>query len=74
MTEVWLRAALWLGLAALFESLRRQAQERQVELRAHVLTVVGHRGRSAIHEWVSGSTSHRIVTHARCRVLVVRAR
>jgi nucleotide-binding universal stress UspA family protein len=77
----------------LFESLRRQAQERQVELRTHVLVghpadqilktaaaqgvdliVVGHRGRSAIREWVSGSTSRRIVTHARCSVLVVRAR
>jgi nucleotide-binding universal stress UspA family protein len=137
MTEVWLRAALWLGLAAtlisirlriatalseivvgtvaqllptevetqaaielatihyekLFESLRRQAQERQVELRTHVLVghpadqilttaaaqavdliVVGHRGRSAIREWVTGSTSRRIFTHAKCPVLVVRAR
>lgn len=38
------------------------------------LIVVGHRGRSAIREWVSGSTSRRIVTHATCPVLVVRAR
>ena len=78
---------------ALFESLRRQAQERHVELRTHVLVghpadqilkaaaqhaadfiVVGHRGRSAIVEWVSGSTSRRVVAHATCPVLVVRAR
>ena len=38
------------------------------------LVVVGHRGRSPIREWVSGSTSRRVVTHARCPVLVVRAR
>lgn len=38
------------------------------------LIVVGHRGRSAIREWVSGSTSRRIFTHANCPVLVVRAR
>lgn len=38
------------------------------------LIVVGHRGRSAIREWVSGSTSRRVVSHANCPVLVVRAR
>jgi nucleotide-binding universal stress UspA family protein len=38
------------------------------------LIVVGHRGRSAIREWVSGSTSRRVVSHATCPVLVVRAR
>jgi nucleotide-binding universal stress UspA family protein len=38
------------------------------------LIVVGHRGRSPIREWVFGSTSRRIVGHARCSVLVVRAR
>jgi len=38
------------------------------------LIVVGHCGRSAIREWVSGSTSRRIVTHANCPVLAVRAR
>jgi len=77
----------------LFESLRRQAKERNVELHTYVLVghpadqilktaatqgtdliVVGHRGRSAIREWVSGSTSRRVVTHASCPVLVVRAR
>jgi nucleotide-binding universal stress UspA family protein len=77
----------------LFENLRRQAQERHVELETRVLVghpadqilkaaaahsadliVVGHRGRSAIREWVSGSTSRRIVTHANCPVLVVRVR
>jgi nucleotide-binding universal stress UspA family protein len=95
-TEVETRAAIESATGhyeKLFESLRRQAQERQVELRTHVLVghpadqilktataqgadliVVGHRGRSAIREWVSGSTSRRIVTHAKCPVLVVRAR
>lgn len=38
------------------------------------LIVVGHRGRSAIAEWVSGSTSRRVVSYARCPVLVVRSR
>jgi nucleotide-binding universal stress UspA family protein len=86
-TEVETQAAIEAATGhyeKLFESLRRRAQERQVELRTHVLVghpadqiltaaaqgvdliVVGHRGRSAIREWVSGSTSRRIVTHARC--------
>jgi nucleotide-binding universal stress UspA family protein len=95
-TEVETQAAIEAATAhyeKLFESLRRQAQERQVELRTHVLVghpadqilktatahradliVVGHRGRSAIREWVSGSTSRRVVSHASCPVLVVRAR
>jgi len=38
------------------------------------LIVVGHRGRSAIAEWVSESTSRRVVAHAKGPVLVVRAR
>ena len=38
------------------------------------LIVVGHRGRSAIRDWVFGSTSRRIVAHAPCSVLVVRSR
>jgi nucleotide-binding universal stress UspA family protein len=38
------------------------------------LIVVGHRGRSAIAEWVSGSTSRRVVSHANGPVLVVRGR
>jgi nucleotide-binding universal stress UspA family protein len=128
MTEVWRRAALWLGLAlaatlisirlrvdrpgapgrrarrtggmmiathneTLFDGLRRQAQERNMTLHTYVLVghpadqilkaaarhganliVVGPRGRSAIREWVSGSTSRRVFTHAMCPVLVVRAR
>lgn len=95
-TEVETQAAIEAATAdyeKLFESLRRQAQERQVELRTHVLVghpadqilktaaargadliVVGHRGRSAIREWVSGSTSRRVVSHANCPVLVVRSR
>jgi nucleotide-binding universal stress UspA family protein len=36
------------------------------------LIVVGHRGRSAIREWLFGSTSRRVVSHALCSVLVVR--
>lgn len=95
-TEVETQAAIDSATAhyeKLFESLRRQAQERHVELRTHVLVghpadqilktaaqhgaeciVVGHRGRSAIAEWVSGSTSRRVVAHAKCPLLVVRAR
>ena len=95
-TEVETQAAIESATAhyeKLFESLRRQAQERKVELHAHVLVghaadqilkwasqhgvdliVVGHRGRSAIAEWVSGSTSRRVVAHAKGPVLVVRAR
>jgi nucleotide-binding universal stress UspA family protein len=38
------------------------------------MIVVGHRGRSAIRDWVSGSASRRIFTHATCPVLVVRSR
>ena len=37
------------------------------------LVVVGHRGRSRISEWVSGSVSKRVVNHAPCSVLVVRS-
>ena len=95
-TEVETQAAIEAATAHYekqFESLRRQAQERHVELSTHVLVghpadqilktataqhadliVVGHRGRSAIREWVSGSTSRRVVSHANCPVLVVRAR
>jgi nucleotide-binding universal stress UspA family protein len=95
-TEVETQAAIELATGhyeKLFESLRRQAQERHVTIQTHVLVghpadqilktaaaqgadlvVVGHRGRSAIREWVFGSTSHRIITHAHCPVLVVRAR
>jgi nucleotide-binding universal stress UspA family protein len=36
------------------------------------LIVVGHRGRSTIREWLFGSTSRRVVSHAACSVLVVR--
>ena len=95
-TEVETQAAIELTTRhyeRLFESLRRQAQERNVTVETHVLVghpadqilrtaathgadliVVGHRGRSAIREWVSGSTSRRVVSHANCPVLVVRAR
>lgn len=95
-TEVETQAVIEAATAhyeELFESLRRQAQERQVPLRTHVLVghpadqilkwaaqhgvdliVVGHRGKSAIAEWVSGSTSRRVVAHAKSPVLVVRPR
>jgi len=36
------------------------------------LIVVGHRGHSKIREWLFGSTSRRVVSHATCSVLVVR--
>jgi len=38
------------------------------------LIVVGHRGRSPVRQWIFGSTSRRVVGHALCSVLVVRAR
>jgi nucleotide-binding universal stress UspA family protein len=38
------------------------------------MIVVGDRGRLAILDWVLGSTSRRVFTHASCPVLVVRAR
>jgi nucleotide-binding universal stress UspA family protein len=38
------------------------------------LIVVGHGDRSATRESVSGSTSRRVVTHANCPLLVMRAR
>ena len=77
----------------LFERLRRQARERNVNLQTHVpvghpadiilkslekcgadRTVVRHRGRRAIREWVSGSTSRRVVAHVNWPVFAVRAR
>lgn len=95
-TEVETQAVIELATRhyeKLFETLRRQAQERHVPLQTCVLVghpadqilktaaaqgtdliVVGHRGRSVIREWVSGSTSRRIVADANCPVLVVRAR
>jgi nucleotide-binding universal stress UspA family protein len=36
------------------------------------MIVVGHRGRSATHDWISRSA--RVFTHPSCPVLVVRAR
>ena len=36
------------------------------------LIVVGHRGHSKIREWLFGSTSRRVVSHAPCSVLVAR--
>ena len=95
-TEVETQAAIDMATRhyeSLFESLRRQAQERKMTVQTYIrvghpadqilktaaqqgadLIVVGHRGRSAIVEWVSGSTSRRVVSHAKCPVLVVRAR
>jgi nucleotide-binding universal stress UspA family protein len=95
-TEVETRSAIEMATRHyedLFQSLRRQAQERDVTLDTYVLVghpadqilkaaarynadmiVVGHRGRSTIRDWVSGSTSRRVFTHATCPVLVVRAR
>ena len=95
-TEVETQAAIEMATRhyeSLFETLRRQAQERNVTLNTYIrvghpadqilktavqqgadFIVVGHRGRSAIAEWVTGSTSRRVVAHAKCPVLVVRAR
>ena len=77
----------------LFERLRRQARERNVNLQTHVpvghpadiilkslekcgadRTVVRHRGRRAIREWVSGSASRRVVAYVNWPVFIVRAR
>ncbi|MGC4083713.1 MAG: universal stress protein [Vicinamibacterales bacterium] len=38
------------------------------------LIVIGQRGRSRIQEWITGSTSRRLVERAHCPVLVVRIR
>jgi nucleotide-binding universal stress UspA family protein len=38
------------------------------------LIVVGRRGRSGIRQWLFGSTSQRVISHAPCSVLVVRGR
>ncbi|MCX6543450.1 MAG: universal stress protein [Acidobacteria bacterium] len=51
------------------EQIIRLAASTQVDL-----IVVGHRGRSRISEWISGSVSKRVVGHAPCSVLVVRSR
>ena len=73
----------------LFQSLRCQAQERNVTLETHVLAgrpadqipkstarygADGHRARSTVRDWVSGSTSGRVSARATCPLLVVRAR
>jgi nucleotide-binding universal stress UspA family protein len=40
--------------------------------RGSTVIVMGSRGRSAIAELVLGSTSHKVVSHASCPVLIVR--
>ena len=47
----------------------QMAQEEDVDLIA-----LGHRGLSAIEAFLLGSVSHRVVLHAPCSVLVVRAK
>ena len=49
------------------EQIRRLAGDTGADL-----VVVGHRGRSAIREWLFGPTSRRVVSHAACSILVVR--
>ncbi len=63
--DVELETRVLVGHAA--DQLLRLAADTNTDL-----IVVGHRGRSAIREWIFGSTSRRVVTHARCSVLVVR--
>jgi nucleotide-binding universal stress UspA family protein len=36
------------------------------------LIVMGHRGHSAVKEWLLGSTSKRVITYAPCSVTIVR--
>jgi len=62
---VELESRILVGHAA--EQILRLAADTQADL-----IVVGHRGRSAIREWLFGSTSRRVVAHATCSVLVVR--
>ena len=51
------------------DQILRRAADTEAEL-----IVMGHRGRSAIREWLFGSTSRRVVSHAHTSVLVVRHR
>ena len=60
-----LESRVLVGHAA--EQILRLAADTKAEL-----IVVGHRGRSAIREWLFGSTSRRVVSYAACSVLVVR--
>ena len=60
-----LETRILVGHAA--EQVLRLAADTSAEL-----IVVGHRGRSTIREWIFGSTSRRVVSHASCSVLVVR--
>jgi len=36
------------------------------------MIVIGNRGRSQITEWLLGSVSHQVATHARCTVTIVK--
>jgi nucleotide-binding universal stress UspA family protein len=65
--RVDLESRVLVGHAA--EQILRLAADTQADL-----IVVGHRGRSAIREWLFGSTSRRVVAHALCSVLVARSK
>lgn len=60
-----LQTRIVVGHAA--EQILRLAADTGVDL-----IVVGHKGRSGIRQWLFGSTSRRVVSHAGCSVLVVR--
>ena len=62
-----LESRVLVGHAA--DQILRLAADTQADL-----IVVGHRGRSAMREWLFGSTSRRVVAHAPCSVLVARSR
>lgn len=62
-----LETRILVGHAA--DQILRLARDTQSDL-----IVVGHRGHSVVREWLFGTTSQRIVSHATCSVLVVRPR
>lgn len=77
------------NLMAFGEELRALGMECTEEVRAGIayeeilkaadetgpdLIVVGHKGASALARFLVGSTAERVVRHARCSVLTVRAR
>ncbi len=49
------------------EQIVRLAVERKADL-----IVMGHRGRSAIEQWLLGSVARRVMNHAPCTITIVR--
>ncbi len=77
MYESLRRRASAQGVSLETRVLAGHAAEQILRLAADIgadLVVVGHRGHSTIRQWIFGSTSRRVVTHAPCSVLVARGR